>query len=55
MNNDVYTIDEIKVLTKEVFKEYDIVRAYIFGSYSRNEANEKSDIDILVVSPDNFG
>ncbi len=27
-----------------------IAKAYLFGSYARNEANEKSDIDVLLVS-----
>ncbi len=29
-----------------------IFKAYIFGSYARNEANENSDIDVLLVSED---
>jgi predicted nucleotidyltransferase len=27
-----------------------IFKAYLFGSYARNEANENSDIDVLLVS-----
>jgi predicted nucleotidyltransferase len=27
-----------------------IAKAYIFGSYARNQANENSDIDVLLVS-----
>ncbi|TCC98984.1 nucleotidyltransferase family protein [Pedobacter psychroterrae] len=30
------------------FSSIPVKRAYLFGSYSRNEANEGSDIDILV-------
>lgn len=30
------------------FSSIPVKRAYLFGSYSRNEANESSDIDILV-------
>lgn len=31
-----------------VFQKYPIDKAYLFGSYSRDEATEKSDIDIRV-------
>lgn len=30
------------------FKTKPVLKAYLFGSYSRNEADEKSDVDILV-------
>ncbi len=30
------------------FKTKPVLKAYIFGSYARNEADEKSDLDILV-------
>lgn len=33
---------------KNFFSGRPVKRAYVFGSYSRNEANEDSDIDILV-------
>ena len=29
---------------------FPIKKAYLFGSYARNEANENSDIDVLLVS-----
>lgn len=29
---------------------FPIMKAYLYGSYARNEANEKSDIDVLLVS-----
>jgi predicted nucleotidyltransferase len=35
-------------LVKEYFKEKPVLKAYLFGSYSRNEAGDDSDIDILV-------
>ncbi|MBR2214175.1 MAG: nucleotidyltransferase domain-containing protein [Selenomonadaceae bacterium] len=31
-----------------VCKKYPIKRAYLFGSYARNEANENSDVDIRI-------
>ena len=33
---------------KHYFSGLPVKRAYLFGSYSRNEADENSDIDILV-------
>jgi predicted nucleotidyltransferase len=33
---------------RHFFSGLPVIRAYLFGSYSRNEADENSDIDILV-------
>ncbi|RFZ92994.1 nucleotidyltransferase [Mucilaginibacter conchicola] len=33
---------------KKYFADKPVLKAYLFGSYSRNEADENSDIDILV-------
>jgi len=44
MNLSSQHIDNIK----SYFSGRPITKAYIFGSYSRNEADENSDIDILV-------
>ncbi len=33
---------------RQFFSGLPVKKAYLFGSYSRNEANENSDIDILV-------
>lgn len=35
-------------LIKQYFTAQPVVKAYVFGSYSRGEADENSDIDILV-------
>lgn len=46
----IYTLDEIKNIAQPVFASYDsIERAYLFGSYARNEATRKSDLDFMVV------
>lgn len=44
----IYTIDEIKQLTKNIFKKYGVEKAYLFGSYARGEAKKNSDIDIMI-------
>ncbi|MEQ8239299.1 MAG: nucleotidyltransferase domain-containing protein [Cyclobacteriaceae bacterium] len=33
---------------KTYFRDKPIMKAYLFGSYARGEANEKSDIDLLI-------
>ncbi|HFA49296.1 MAG TPA: nucleotidyltransferase domain-containing protein [Bacteroidetes bacterium] len=38
---------ELKIL-KNFFREKPVLRVYLFGSYGRGDANEKSDIDLLV-------
>jgi len=48
----MYTLDEIKsILTEakpELQKKYPLSELGIFGSYARGDANESSDIDVLV-------
>lgn len=36
------------LLLKQFFIDKPVLKAYLFGSFSRNEADEKSDVDILV-------
>lgn len=48
MENGVYTIEKIKELTKPIFEQYGIDKAYLFGSYARGDCNNKSDIDIII-------
>lgn len=43
------TLDNIKIQSiKEYFKTRPVLKAYLFGSYVRGVADNKSDIDILV-------
>ena len=44
----VYTIEEIKEMIYDILKKYGIEKAYIFGSYARGEANQQSDVDIMI-------
>lgn len=50
MINRVYSIPEIKDLLMPVFYQYQINKAILFGSYSKNTATEKSDVDLFVDS-----
>ena len=43
------TISDKKIaLIKDYFKDKPVLKAYLFGSYARGDANSKSDYDILV-------
>lgn len=44
------TIEKIKEIITPICKKYGVKRAYLFGSYARNEATEKSDVDIRIES-----
>jgi len=35
-------------IVKDYFSGQPVIKAYLFGSYSRNDADENSDVDILV-------
>ena len=54
MSDKVFSISEIKEKLFPIFQNYAISKAYIFGSYSRGDANESSDIDILVEPEEGF-
>ena len=47
---DNEAIIQIQKLTKPVFEEYGVEKAYVFGSYARGDYNENSDIDIIIVA-----
>lgn len=45
-NNTVLTIKQIKNIIIPILNKYNIHEIYLFGSYSRGEANNDSDVDI---------
>ena len=44
----VYTVEELRSRIVPITSKYNIPAVYLFGSYARNEATEKSDVDILI-------
>ena len=42
------SITQIKTMVAKISKKYGVKRAYLFGSYAKGQANESSDIDILI-------
>ena len=52
INPDVLTIKQIKERMLPVLAKHNIHEVYLFGSYARGEANNKSDVDIYCESGD---
>ena len=46
INPGILTIKQIKDILRPIMARHNIKEAYLFGSYSRGEANKDSDVDI---------
>ncbi len=46
----IYTVDQLRTELRPIFERNNTRRATLFGSYSRGEATEHSDVDLLVDS-----
>ena len=56
MSNDILTIEYIKKESEPIFQKYSFIdKVYLFGSYAKNTALDKSDIDIVVKLNKNVG
>ena len=44
----ILTTEHIKIAVQEYFKDKPVKKVYLFGSYARGEANENSDVDLIV-------
>ncbi len=42
------TTDQIKQTVTDYFKDKPVKKVYLFGSFARGEADEESDVDLLV-------
>jgi len=47
----ILSIEDIRNICTNIFKDYSIEFCYLFGSYSKGKAKENSDIDLLVSMP----
>ncbi len=47
------TTEQIKQTVSEYFKDKPVKKVYLFGSYARGEADENSDVDLLLEIADN--
>ena len=50
-NHGILTIDQIRKICGEIFKDYSVEYCYLFGSYAKGKATKKSDVDLLVAMP----
>ena len=50
MSEKIYTLDELKDIFKEIFKNFAVKKAILFGSYAKNMQTPKSDIDLVIDS-----
>ena len=50
-NHGILTIDQIRKICGEIFKDYSVEYCYLFGSYAKGKATETSDVDLLVAMP----
>lgn len=48
MTKRVYTIEEIKDILAKILKDMPVYQVILFGSYAKNEATPKSDLDFIV-------
>jgi predicted nucleotidyltransferase len=44
----ILTQENIKKTVQDYFKDKPVNKVYLFGSYARGDANEDSDVDLLV-------
>lgn len=44
----VYALDEIQAIISPILQNYGVSRAWLFGSYAREEATGQSDIDLRI-------
>lgn len=54
MSDRILTGEEIRLVILPLLKKYRAEKAILFGSYSRDEADGKSDIDVLIIGGEHF-
>jgi len=47
----VYTLRELRELLTPIFRQYNVEKAVLFGSYAKGMAHAKSDVDLLIKTP----
>ena len=48
MSDQIYTIDRLREIIAPIARAYGVAAVWLFGSYSRGEANADSDVDLLI-------
>ena len=50
MTEQIYTIQEIKLILSEILNRFAVKKAILFGSYAKNTQTSNSDIDLVIDS-----
>lgn len=48
MSEKIYTIEEIKKILEELLRDKPVYQVILFGSYDKQKATPKSDIDLII-------
>ncbi len=48
MSEKIYTLEEIKLILKNILKNMPVYNVILFGSYAKNQATKSSDIDLVI-------
>lgn len=54
VSDKILTTEETRLTILPLLKKYRAEKAILFGSYARNEADAKSDIDLLIIGGKDF-
>ena len=54
MDKNVVTLENITNIVKPLAEKYKVKEIYLFGSYARGDADERSDMDFLVIGGEGF-
>ena len=46
----ILTVEQIKNVCTDIFRDKDIEYCYLFGSYAKGKATELSDVDLLIAT-----
>lgn len=46
--NGLLSVERIRSICEEVFENYEVECCYLFGSYAKGKATERSDVDLLI-------
>ena len=49
--NGILSITAIKDICGNIFRDYEVDYCYLFGSYAKGRATEKSDVDLFISTP----
>ena len=55
LNNQIYSIEELRNILIPIFQRYGLKKVGLFGSYAHGKAKSKSDVDLLTYFDESFG